>query len=280
VRASILTSKEFRERVTRRARRFDIPVSPAQVAALEQYFRVLVLWNARINLTALRLDPLDERSLDRLLIEPMAAARFLPAGPVRLLDVGSGSGSPAIPLALAGGVASLTMVESKTRKAVFLLEAVRALGLPAVVETARYEQLLSRPDLHEMSDVLTVRAVRVESRSLLTLQAFIKPSGQLFWFRGPSAASPVGASLVSIGSGAAVHEKRRTHARPANGTRILFMWSLQEMPSEGIVPTGSTPSNTLDCHGRRFLPTYTYTPGRPVGVLGPSSSSDGLLPVR
>jgi 16S rRNA (guanine527-N7)-methyltransferase len=188
-----LTSKEFRDRITRRARRFDIPITASQAAALEKYFRVLVLWNARINLTALRLDPLDEHSLDRLLLEPMAAARFLPSGPIRLLDVGSGSGSPAIPLAIAGGVAELTMVESKTRKAVFLLEAVRALGLPAVVETARYEQLLARPDLHEMMDVLSVRAVRVEPRSLLGLQAFIKPSGLLFWFRGASASAGPGA---------------------------------------------------------------------------------------
>ena len=53
----------------------------------------------------------------------------------------------------------------------------------ASVETARFEQLLSRPDLHEAADVVTVRAVRVETRTLMTLQAFLKPDGQLFWFR-------------------------------------------------------------------------------------------------
>jgi 16S rRNA (guanine527-N7)-methyltransferase len=182
-----LTSKEFRDRLTRRARRFEIRLSPSKIAALETYVRLLVLWNARINLTALRLDPIDEPSLDRLLIEPLVASRFLPPGPVRLLDVGSGSGSPAIPLAVAADVASLTMVEAKTRKAVFLMEAVRQLELDAVVETARFEQLLSRPDMHEAADVLTIRAVRIEPRSLLSLQAFIRPAGQLFWFQGQSA---------------------------------------------------------------------------------------------
>lgn len=101
------------------------------------------------------------------------------------MDIGSGSGSPALPMALATPALQLRMVESKTRKAVFLTEACRHLGLvSAQVETARFEQLLARPDLHESADVLTVRAVRVETRVLLTLQAFLKPGGELFWFRG------------------------------------------------------------------------------------------------
>jgi 16S rRNA G527 N7-methylase RsmG len=77
------------------------------------------------------------------------------------------------------------MVESKTRKAVFLTEVCRQLQLErATVETARFEQLLARPELHESADLLTVRAVRVESKTLLTLQAFVRPSGLVFWFRG------------------------------------------------------------------------------------------------
>ena len=181
-----MTSKEFRDRLLKRLRKLELRLAPGQVDALEKYYRLLTLWNARINLTALRLDPPDEASFDRLLIEPLAAARFVASGSVKLLDIGSGSGSPAIPLLVAIPSASLTMVESKTRKAVFLMEAVRQLELPATVETARYEQLLSRPDLHEVVDLLTIRAVRVEPRSLLSLQAFIRPGGQLFWFRSAS----------------------------------------------------------------------------------------------
>jgi 16S rRNA (guanine527-N7)-methyltransferase len=186
-----VTSKEFRDRLLKRLRKLEIRLTGSQVTALEKYYRLLVLWNARINLTALRLDPPDEASFDRLLIEPLSAARFVPAGSTRLLDIGSGSGSPAIPLAIAVTPTFLTMVESKTRKAVFLLEAVRQLELTASVEAARYEQLLSRPDLHESIDVLTIRAVRVEPRSLLSLQAFIKPGGQLFWFRSPAGTRPM-----------------------------------------------------------------------------------------
>lgn len=148
------------------------------------YYELLSRWNRKINLTAL--DNPDE-AIDRLLLEPLIAARHLPAPDVRLMDVGSGGGSPAIPMKLAAPAISLTMVEVKTRKSAFLREAVRHLALERTsVETSRYEELLARPELHEAFGVVSMRAVRVETATLLTLQAFLTPSGQIFLFRGPS----------------------------------------------------------------------------------------------
>lgn len=181
-----MTSREFRERLSRRARRVGLAVPATLKESLEAYYRLLVLWNAKINLTALDLDAADA-AIDRLVIEPLLAARLLPPPPCALLDIGSGGGSPAIPLMLASPGLQLTMVEAKTRKSAFLREAVRQLQLDgAVVETARFEELLTRPDLHEAVDVVTVRAVRVELRVLMGLQAFLRPGGDLFLFRGPS----------------------------------------------------------------------------------------------
>jgi 16S rRNA (guanine527-N7)-methyltransferase len=182
-----MTSRDFKDRLVRRARRVDVQVSAEVARRLEEYVRLLALWNEKINLTGLAVSQLDDLAVDRLLIEPLVAAKFVPAGTTTVLDIGSGSGSPAIPLALAIPKVRLRMVESKTRKAVFLTEVCRHLGLAdAVVETARFEQLLARPELHEASDVLTVRAVRVETKTLLTLQAFVRPAGLLLWFRGAS----------------------------------------------------------------------------------------------
>jgi 16S rRNA (guanine527-N7)-methyltransferase len=103
------------------------------------------------------------------------------------MDLGSGGGSPAVPIKLRLPHLSVTMVEAKTRKSAFLREAARVLALSDVqVETARFEELLARPDLHEFADIVTLRAVRIETRALMTLQAFLKPGGELFLFRGPS----------------------------------------------------------------------------------------------
>ena len=152
---------------------------------------MLDTWNAKINLTGTTLSEARPETLDRLLIEPIAAAKFVPAKSSRMLDVGSGNGSPAIPMALAVPRLRLTMIESKTRKSVFLREAIRAVGLNgAEVATARFEELLARPDLHEAHDLLTIRAVRIESRMLQNLQAFVKPGGLLFLFRGAGPTDP------------------------------------------------------------------------------------------
>ncbi len=94
-------------------------------------------------------------------------------------------------MALAVPSVRLMMVESKTRKSVFLREAIRAAGLQgADVAASRFEELLARPELHEAHDLVTIRAVRIEPRVLSNLQAFLKPRGLLFLFRGATAADP------------------------------------------------------------------------------------------
>jgi 16S rRNA (guanine527-N7)-methyltransferase len=180
-----MTSREFNERVSRRARRVGVHLADGLVERLEAYYRLLEAWNAKINLTALDLGAGSDTTIDRLLIEPLVAARHLPRE-AAVIDIGSGGGSPAIPLNLARPDLKLTLVEAKTRKCAFLREAGRQLDLPLRVETSRYEGLLTRPELHEAFDVGTMRAVRVESRVLIGLQAFLKPGGELLLFRGGS----------------------------------------------------------------------------------------------
>ena len=185
------TGKSVLERIQKRARRVSLSPSLELLSALDRYLQLLARWNAKINLTAFRLEEPSDEAIDRLLIEPVAAARHLPQRQFALIDIGSGSGSPAIPLRLAMSAASMTLVESKTRKAVFLSEALRHLEIrDARVETARFEQLLTRPELHEAFDVLTIRSVRIEPKTLMTLQAFLKPEGQMLWFSSTNADAP------------------------------------------------------------------------------------------
>lgn len=181
-----MANREFRDRLKRRGRAANLSLDHPLIEKLEIYYQLLTKWNAKINLTAFRLVPEgDESAIDRLLIEPLVAARYIPENARTLLDAGSGGGSPAIPLKLASQNLHLRMVEVKTRKAVFLREAVRELGLTdAEVETTRFEQLLPRAELHEALDLVSVRAVRIETRTLLTLQAFLRPGGKLLLFRG------------------------------------------------------------------------------------------------
>jgi 16S rRNA (guanine527-N7)-methyltransferase len=185
-----VTSRDFQDRLLRRARRVGVALSADLGSSLEIYYRLLATWNQKINLTGLSLAEPTPEALDRLLIEPLVAAKHAPVGTTRMIDIGSGGGSPAIPFALAVPGVRLLMVESKTRKSVFLREATRALEISADVATARFEELLARPDLHEAHDLLTIRAVRVETKVLMSLQAFVKPGGSMFLFRSTSGDVP------------------------------------------------------------------------------------------
>ena len=178
-----MAPRDFTTRLIRRATRAGLFLTDDLIEQLATFYALLSRWNQKINLTALH-DP--DEAIDRLILEPLLAARYMPASAQSLMDVGSGGGSPAIPLKLAVPRLALTMVEVKARKSAFLREAVRQLELnQADVETARIEELLAKPDLHEAYDVLSMRAVRVEARTLHTLQAFLKSHGQMFLFRGP-----------------------------------------------------------------------------------------------
>jgi 16S rRNA (guanine527-N7)-methyltransferase len=153
------------------------------IEKLSTFYSLLFRWNQKINLTSLA-DP--DEAIDRLLLEPLLAARYVPVSAERFMDIGSGGGSPAIPLKLALPHLHLTMVEAKVRKSAFLREASRQLGLSGTdVETTRVEELLARPQLHEAFDLISMRAVRIEMRMLNTIQAFLKPSGHVLLFRGP-----------------------------------------------------------------------------------------------
>jgi 16S rRNA (guanine527-N7)-methyltransferase len=174
----------FREKLARRAKKAGLTPSTDVISGLQAYFELLQKWNRKVSLTSLPIEEPGDEAVDRLLVEPLAASKYLPNLAREVMDIGTGGGSPAIPTKIANPEISLRMVESKTRKAAFLREVVRHLVLDRTfVEMARFEELLARPELHESVDVVTMRAVRVEQKTLMALQAFLKPGGLLFLFR-------------------------------------------------------------------------------------------------
>src|SRR5215471_20063134 len=118
---------------------FQVNVSEEQVKQIQQYIDVLLKWNEKINLTAIR-DPLE--ILYRHICESAFGAAVLSVGQCRLADVGSGGGFPGIPMKIAKPEMDLFLVESNMKKATFLTEVVRELGLTGVrVFVSRYEEL-------------------------------------------------------------------------------------------------------------------------------------------
>lgn len=173
------------EVLIRRAAELGLSVSSATTRRIWTYFQLLERWNARINLTGFRLGTENQAAIDRLLIEPMLAAAYaVPAN--RMLDVGSGGGSPAIPLALALTPSpALTMVESRQRKTAFLREALRTTGLAGVAHATRFQDFAADPSVRGMFDLVTVRAVRLDGDLLDAIARVLRPAGQLLHLHEP-----------------------------------------------------------------------------------------------
>ena len=118
---------------------FKLPAYDDQVLQIQQYIGILLAWNEKINLTAIR-DPLE--ILYRHICESMYAAVAVPINDGRLADVGSGAGFPGLPLKIIRPNLRVFLVESSIKKVTFLAEVTRELGLKDVqVLARRYEEL-------------------------------------------------------------------------------------------------------------------------------------------
>lgn len=186
---------EFALKLAERSAKAGLETSADQMAQLEAYFELLARWSARINLTALPLEGAPDVTIDRLFIEPLAAASYVATSPIRWFDIGSGGGSPAIPLKIVRPSAHLTMVESKGRKAAFLREALRVLELQETdVAEARFEAIAGGSPPGQ-ADLLTIRAVRVEQALTDLCRRTLKTGGRMLLFQS----SPVGSVQPQAG---------------------------------------------------------------------------------
>ncbi|HEY4977963.1 MAG TPA: 16S rRNA (guanine(527)-N(7))-methyltransferase RsmG, partial [Candidatus Acidoferrum sp.] len=118
---------------------FGVTINSKQVICIQQYIKILLHWNEKLNLTAIR-DPLE--ILVRHFCESMFGAVAVPVQVGRLADIGSGAGFPGIPMKILRPELELFLVESNIKKGTFLAEVVRDLGLKNTrVLINRYEEL-------------------------------------------------------------------------------------------------------------------------------------------
>jgi len=191
---------------------------PANVAAqLQVYLDLLLRWNARMNLTAVR-DP--EQVVTRHFGESLFAAHLLrdagvfdsPAASPTLADIGSGAGFPGIPIKLTVPKVDLTLIESQNKKATFLREVIRALGIPGA------RVFCGRAEIwHATAEVVTLRAVEKFEGALPLAAALVAEGGTLCLLIGVTQVQSVPEAL-----GAAWQFKSAVPIPQSNG-RIVLM---------------------------------------------------------
>ncbi len=149
------------------------------VPSVEDFLALLFKWNQTYRLTAFK-GPEEAMALG---VKPsLAILDDLPQG-ARLLDVGSGGGFPAIPLALLRPDLHVTCTEPSRQKTAFLREAAAAFGLHVQVENVPVEVVL-RQGGTGCWDVITVRGVHLRHGLLKRLSKALAPGGVLAVWSG------------------------------------------------------------------------------------------------
>lgn len=145
----------------------------AVLADLESFSALLRRWNETQNLVSRETLP---NLWNRHIIDSLQLLPFVPASntePLRLLDIGSGGGLPALPLAIAlkGRPVAVTLVEPVQKKVAFLRTVIRQLDLAAVVHAGRVQTLDSR----ETPQVITSRALAALPELFDLIEPFVGP---------------------------------------------------------------------------------------------------------
>jgi 16S rRNA (guanine527-N7)-methyltransferase len=178
-------------------------LSDTQLERISTYIDILIRWNSRINLTAVRT---PEEIVTRHFGESLFAARHLfprsssvspvvkaPPVPCTVADVGTGPGFPGLPLKIWNPDLSLTLIESNHKKATFLREITRALTLTDVdIKTARAESIKTT------FNVVTLRAVERFETILPVAAALLAPTGRLALLIGSPQVKPARSLLPDL----------------------------------------------------------------------------------
>jgi len=171
-----------------------LPLDETALAAFELYYQELILWNERLNLTAITAydEVQTKHYLDCLVSLPLIAEELgtrLPlTKPLRLLDVGTGAGFPGIPLKVIAPALDLTLMDGTQKKIAFLEQLVDKLGLTSTrVIHGRAEELGRSPAWREQYDLVTARAVAPLNTLVEYLLPLVRPGGLTVIFKGSSA---------------------------------------------------------------------------------------------
>ncbi|MBV8366192.1 MAG: 16S rRNA (guanine(527)-N(7))-methyltransferase RsmG [Candidatus Eremiobacteraeota bacterium] len=150
---------------------------------LRRFGEALIRANQQTNLVGARSEGqlVAAHLLDSL--APLAGERLQ----APIIDVGSGAGLPGIPVALSFPELSLILLEPRAKRAAFLTEMVKALGLRNVRVDRRSAETAARGDLRDFAETALARALARPARALDLALPLLKPGGRLFLYSGRDA---------------------------------------------------------------------------------------------
>lgn len=161
-----------------------LSLSPDQTGLLAAHAKLLQLWNAKMNLTAITDIQLVAY---KHFVDALAAARFLER-PARIMDIGSGAGFPAVPMKILYPNLDVTMVDAVRKKVSFLNHVVRTLKLDNIRAVhARVEDLAKDSGHFQIYDTVTARGFADLGKLAGLAGPMLAPGGRIYALKGAHA---------------------------------------------------------------------------------------------
>lgn len=175
--------EDIRELLISSAQNAGIEISGEQTESFQQYMTILLNWNEKMNLTAIK-EPKEiacKHFLDSILI-----LKYLdiPVG-ARLIDVGTGAGFPGVPLKMMRPEMQLTLLDGLNKRLVFLKDLAEQLNFSAEFVHARAEEAGRQAPFRGKFDFATARAVAPLNLLCEYCLPFLKMSGVFVAMKGP-----------------------------------------------------------------------------------------------
>lgn len=161
----------------------NIKISEEKIERFYQYMDLILEWNEKINLTAIK----DEKEfIIKHFIDSLTIANLIKCKS-RLLDIGTGAGFPGIPLKISNEDIEATLIDSVNKKIIVLNDVVQKLNLKKIEALhIRAEELAQNNKYRENFDVVTTRAVSNLSTIAEYMLPFVKVGGKAICMKGPN----------------------------------------------------------------------------------------------
>lgn len=163
---------------------YNIEVNNEQVEKFDNYYRLLIEWNKKVNLTAITNyeDVIKKHFLDSVLLLKVYSKDLFTSK--NILDVGTGAGFPGLPLAIMLPDAKFTLVDSLNKRIEFLKEVIDILKINNITLIhSRAEELGINSDHREKYDICVSRAVAALPLLLEYCSPFVKKEGVLYMYK-------------------------------------------------------------------------------------------------
>ena len=170
-------------------------LSNEQIEDFKSYYKLLIEWNEKINLTAITE---EEEVITKHFADSLSIINYIPDNS-KVIDVGTGAGFPGVPLKIANESLQITLLDSLNKRLLFLDEVIKELDLNDIKTIhGRAEEIAHNKDYREQYDIAVCRAVAKLNVLAEYMLPYLKVGGTFICMKGPNINEEIESSMKAI----------------------------------------------------------------------------------